>query len=273
MSDQQGTPYQQPASAANEWTKLVFVFNQLLRGKATAMLVEVLACSNSGGIAPVGTVDVKPLVAQVNGQGTSPEPHGPIYGLPYNRVQGGAMAVIIDPVPGDIGLAVFCSRDSTGAFAAKGPASPASDDVMGFNSGMYFGGFLNAAPTSYVAYVPGQGIQIVDPQAITLQAPSVTVQATNVTVNATTKAQVTSPDIELTGNTTVTGSLTVTGAAALQGGVTVSGGSGTNTVTGTLAATVDVTAAGKSLHNHVHAGQGSLVAGATPVTGNTAAPT
>lgn len=176
MTDQQGTPYQQPTSAANDWTALAFIFNQLLRGKASAALVKVLACSNAGGIAPVGTVDVQMLVSQVNGAGQSPEPHGPMYGLPYHRLQGGTFAAIIDPQPGDIGIAVFCSRDSTGAFAAKGAASPASDDVMGFNSGMYLGGFLNAAPTSYVAFVPGQGIKVVDPLKITLQAPTIALQ-------------------------------------------------------------------------------------------------
>lgn len=272
MSDQGGTPYQQATSAANDWMAQLFIFNQLLRGKATAALVKVLACTNAGGIVPAGTVDVQILVYQVDGNGGSPTPHGPLYNVPYNRLQGGHFAAIIDPVPGDIGLAVFCSRDSSAAVVAKGHASPGSDDVMGMTSGMYFGGFLNGVPTSYVAYVPGVGIKIVDPVAVAIQAPTVTVQAVNATVTATTKAQVTSPDIELVGNTVVTGSLTVTGAAALEGGLAVTGGTGA-TVAGTLAATVDVTAAGKSLHNHVHAGTGSLVAGSTPVTGSTATPT
>lgn len=254
MSDQQGSPYQQPTSAANDWLASLFVVNQILRGKATAAIVKVLACTNAGGIAPVGTVDVQMLVNQVNGAGTDPESHGPMYGLPYFRLQGGAFAAIIDPQPGDIGLAVFCSRDSTGAFAAKGPASPASADVMGFNSGMYFGGFLNGAPTDYAAWVPGQGIKLVSTTVVTVQAPTVTVNATNATVNASAQATVEAPAIALTGDTIVTGTLTVTGAATLEGGMAVSGGSGTNTVTGTLAATVDVTAGGKSLHNHVHGG-------------------
>ena len=266
MSNQQGVPFQQPTSAANDWTATLFVVNQILAGKATAALVKVLACTNAGGISPVGTVDVQMLVSQVDGQGGSPTPHGPIYSLPYFRLQGGAFAAIIDPVKDDIGLAVFCSRDSTAAFAAKGPASPASADVMGFNSGMYFGGFLNGTPTDYAAFVPGQGIKLVSVTAVTVQAPTVTVDATNATVNATAQATVEAPAIALTGNTTVTGTLTVTGVAALEGGMAVSGGSGTNTVTGTLAATVDVTANGKSLHNHVHGG-------VTTGSGSTAPPT
>lgn len=277
MTDLSGTPYQQPTSAANDWTMTLFVVNQLLAGKATAGLVRVLACTNAGGIAPVGTVDVELLVNQVDGAGTSPTPHGPMYGLPYNRLQGGAFAVIIDPIPGDIGLAVFCSRDSTAAFAAKGPAGPASADVMGFNSGMYFGGFLNGTPSSYAAYVPGVGVKIVDPLSILLQAPQVTIQAaTQATIQAPTIAlegavvQTAGP-VTMATTLAVAGAATVTGALAANGGLSVSGGSGTNTVTGTLAATVDVTANGKSLHNHPHL-PGTYVAGATPVTGNSGAP-
>lgn len=271
MSDQEGIPYQQPTSAASDWLSVLFMVNQILLGKATAGLVKVIACTNAGGIAPVGTVDVQLLVAQVDGSGGSPTPHGPMYSLPYYRLQGGAFAAIIDPVPGDIGLAVFCMRDSTAAFAAKGPASPASADVMGFNSGMYFGGFLNGVPTSYVAYVPGVGVKIFDPASITIQAPQVTVTAATAIVTATTKAQVTSPDIELVGNTKVTGTLTVTGAAALEGGIAVTGGSGPNTIAGALTVTGDVTADGTSVHNHDH-GPGTYVAGSTPVTGDSGPP-
>lgn len=297
MSDQQGTPFQQPTSAANEFTKLVFVVNQLLRGKATAALVEVLACTNAGGIAPVGTVDVRMLVSQVNGQGGNPEPHGPMYSLPYHRLQGGAFAVIVDPKAGDIGVAVFCSRDSTAAFSSKGQASPASDDVMGFNSGLYLGGFLNGTPASYVAFT-SSGIQIVDPQSITLQAPTVTVQATVVAINASSQATIQTatavidasaqatiqaPTIALegtvnqtAGDVTLAQQLTVTGATVLDGGVSVTGGSGavvtgTVAVTGSVTATVDVTANGKSLHNHDH-GPGTYHAGATAVTGTSDPP-
>lgn len=252
MSDTSGTPFQQPTSAANDWTKLLFVFQQLLRGVATATIVRVDACTNAGGLAPAGTVDVTVMVNQVDGAG-QPQAHETIYGLPYMRMQGGAKAVILDPVVGDLGIAVFGSRDLSAVVAAKGPANPGSDRVCDYSDGLYVGGLLNGVPTSYVLFGPS-GITVVDPTAVTVQAPTVAVQATNATVTATTKATVTAPAIQLTGAVNVTGSLTVSGAAALDGGLAVAGGSGTNTVAGTLAATVDVTAGGKSLHNHVHGG-------------------
>lgn len=226
MSNVGGTPFQTPTDAANEYKKLLFIFNQLLKGKATAQLVTVLACTNDGGIAPSGTVDVQILCNQVDGAG-APTPHGPMYNLPYFRLQGGTFAVIIDPVPGDIGVAVFASRDISAVVSAKGPANPASDRIMDYADGLYIGGFLNGDPTSYVAYTPGVGIQMVDPVAISLQAPQVTITASS-------QVSINSP---------------------------------------LTAATGDVTAEGTSLHNHIHAGQGSLMAGSTPVTGNTAKPT
>jgi hypothetical protein len=39
--------------------------------------------------------------------------------VPYFRVQGGADAIIIDPKVGDLGIAVFCSRDITGVKRSK----------------------------------------------------------------------------------------------------------------------------------------------------------
>lgn len=256
MSDpsQGGVPYQQPTSAASDWLAQLFLVNQILRGKATAALVQVLGCTNAGGLVPAGTVDVYMLVNQVNGAGGSPTQHGPLYRLPYNRLQGGAFAAIIDPAKGDIGLAVFCSRDSSAAVAAHGAAPPGSDDVMGFTSGMYFGGFLNAVPTSYFQYVPGGGVTVVDPVSITLRAPQVTITAaTGVTITAPL--------------TTVQGALAVTDGANVDGGLVVTGG-----ITGdTAALSGDVTADAVSLISHKHPA-GTLVAGSTPVTGNTAAP-
>lgn len=162
-----GTPFQQPTSAADDYTKLVFVFQQLLRGLATATIVRVEACSNSGGLSPVGTVDVTPLVNQVDGAG-APVPHTTIYGLPYQRAQGGANAVILDPVKGDLGICVFASRDISSVKAAKGQANPGSARTFDYADGMYIGGLLNGVPSQYVRFFAG-GIDIVSPGTVTVR--------------------------------------------------------------------------------------------------------
>jgi len=56
-------------------------------------------------------VSVQPLVNQVDGQG-NPTQHGIINGVPVFRLQGGANAIIADPVAGDIGLLATASRDN-----------------------------------------------------------------------------------------------------------------------------------------------------------------
>jgi hypothetical protein len=97
---------QQPSDVASDYATTRFIIESLLSKVSTCTLVRVVACTNEGGLSPVGTVDVQPLVNQIAGDG-SPWPHGQLYKLPYCRAQGGTNAVILDPQPGDFGLVVF----------------------------------------------------------------------------------------------------------------------------------------------------------------------
>ena len=148
-----------------------FIVQQALTDVQTTTIVKVIACSNDGDLSPVGTVDVQILVNQISGQGIG-TPHVPMYGLPYLRIQGGTNAVIIDPQPGDIGIAVFSSRDITKVKSTKAQANPGSFHMHDFSDGMYLGGLLNGAPSQYVQFGSG-GITIVSPGTITLTAPSI----------------------------------------------------------------------------------------------------
>jgi hypothetical protein len=147
------------------------MIQQMLANVQTAALVQVRACSNDEGISPAGTVDVQILVNQIDGQG-HPTPHVTMYGLPYLRVQGGANAVIIDPQIGDIGIAVFASRDITNVKSTKAQANPGSYRMHDFSDGMYLGGILNGIPTQYVQ-LSSSGISIVSPAAVTIKALAV----------------------------------------------------------------------------------------------------
>lgn len=268
-----GIPFQRPGSASNDFTTMVFVFNQLLRGKATATLVRVEACSNSGGLAPVGTVDVTPLVNQVDGAG-QPIPHSTVYGLLYQRAQGGDCAVILDPKPGDLGVAVFASRDISAVKASKGQANPGSSRVMDYADGIYLGGVLNGIPTSYVQFQADGSIAIHSPIKVVVTAPEVDLTAGTVvniqapTINLKGAVHQTDGAVALDDNVTVTGTVTTTGDVSVGGGLSVAG---TTTGTGSASFTGDVTANGISVHNHHHL-PGAYVAGATPVTGNSGNP-
>jgi Phage protein Gp138 N-terminal domain len=176
MSGQQGyTGWMDPEDTASDLAAHSFLINQIIGRLATSTLVKVLAVTNSGGVSAVGFVDVQPLVNQTDGAG-QPTPHGQINNLPYFRLQGGTNAIIIDPQVGDIGLAVFCSRDISSVKATKAQANPASFRRHDWADGIYVGGVLNGVPQNYVAF-SSTGIAIVTSNALTIQATNCTLDS------------------------------------------------------------------------------------------------
>ena len=163
----------QPSTLWGVYNNLLFVIQQALAKVQTATLVQVQACSNDGGVSPVGTVDVLILVNQINSQGV-PTPHVTMYSLPYLRFQGGANAVIMDPQPGDIGIAVFASRDITNVKSTKAQANPGSYRTHDFSDGLYLGGVLNGVPSQYLRFT-AEGITFLSPTAITITAPAISI--------------------------------------------------------------------------------------------------
>lgn len=172
-----------PQVEQSNYNTMVFLIQQGLLKIQTMTLVKVLTCTNAGGVSPSGTVDVQPLVSQMTGNRLS-IPHKPLYKMPYQRIQGGPNAVIMDPQPGDIGLAIFASRDISGVRGARGMANPGSFRTFNYADGIYLAGVLNGVPTQYVRFT-GSGIELVSPTGITLHAPTVAVQG-NLTVSGST---------------------------------------------------------------------------------------
>lgn len=160
-----------PSSQWGVYNNIRFMVQQALAQVQTASVVKVMACTNDGGVSPVGTVDAQILVNQVNGQG-NPTPHATMYCLPYLRIQGGANAVIIDPQPGDIGIAVFASRDITNVKSTKTQANPGSFRMYDFSDGMYIGGLLNDTPSQYLQF-SSAGIALVSSTEVKSTAPAI----------------------------------------------------------------------------------------------------
>lgn len=79
-----------PATDSSKFSAISFVIKQYMAGVRTAMPVIVRAVRNAGGVEPVGTVDVEPLVSQLDGSGKIVS-HGMIYDMPYLRIQGVVM--------------------------------------------------------------------------------------------------------------------------------------------------------------------------------------
>jgi hypothetical protein len=147
------------ADGATDFGQLQFVIKQMIGRTATATLVQIKAVTNDGGVSPVGFVDVNPLVAQLDGNG-QPTPHGIIHNVPYLRLQGGTNAVIIDPVVGDIGIAVFASRDISSVKKNKAPSNPGSRRKFSMADALYIGGVLNGVPANYIRFTSTGDIEL-----------------------------------------------------------------------------------------------------------------
>lgn len=160
-----------PTNSANPFAAMSFVIRQHLSGVRTAVLVIVEAVSNDGGVEPVGTVDVRPLVKKVDGIGNTVG-CGTVFSLPYLRLQGGVNAVILDPQVGDIGLAVVADRDGSAVVATKAEAPPGSSRRFSLSDGLYLGGFLNGTPQQYLRF-SSDGVEVLSPSKVTIKAPQI----------------------------------------------------------------------------------------------------
>ncbi len=154
-----------PNDAQDEMSAIAFLVRQILAKVSTTKLVQVKAV-HGGGVDVAGTVDVLPLVQQVDGNGYG-TPHGTVYGLPWSRAQGGKNAVICDPQVDDVGYVVAADRDisivksqAPGASTTKGylPGTRRRFDV---SDGIYVGGCLNVAPNQYLIFT-STGVRLVD---------------------------------------------------------------------------------------------------------------
>lgn len=169
-----------------EFGRMSFVVRSIMAQQATTTLVIVRAVED-------GTVDVQPMVAQVDGAGNAVD-HGIIHGLPVWRLQGGNSAVIVTPAVGDIGLAVFASTDISNVKRAKEPTTPGSFRRFDWADGIYLGGLLNAPATQFVR-MDGDGVTITAAPGL-----PVTFNADSVVINADT--------VSMSGDLTVAGSIT-----------------------------------------------------------------
>ena len=182
MSDAGYATPLQPNADANQYNAIAFIVQSLVGKMATFTLVEVMSVTNDGGVSPVGTVSVKPCVNQVDGalNGT---PHGTIFNLPYVRVQGGAKAIILDPEVGDIGVAGFCSTDTSVVRSTGAAANPGSRRRFDWADGVYIGlSVSQTTPTDYVQFAP-TGITIVSGGTITLQGTNTVAVVGDLTVS------------------------------------------------------------------------------------------
>lgn len=134
-----------------------FIARQEVNGLATTTPVEVVAVDGD-------TVDVKPLVKQVDGAGNGID-HGIIHGLPWFALRAGPCVIRITPRVGDIGAAVFCHSDISAVKANKAASVPGSGRRYDWSDGLYFGGFLpKTEPTTVIEIDADDNVSIAAPK-------------------------------------------------------------------------------------------------------------
>lgn len=162
--------------AGNDYNELEFVFSQLAGRMATSQPVLVRAVG-------AGTVDVQPMVAQIDGDGNATL-HGIIHNVPVLMARGGTNGFIVDPVVGDIGLAVMASHDISSVKANKAPSNPGSRRRFDWADAIYVPGMLGAALLQYVR-VAGAGITLESPMVTATHSLQVQDAATGTIVDMT----------------------------------------------------------------------------------------
>lgn len=243
-----------PEHTSSKFNAQAFIIQSMIDRISTLTLCKVVAVTNSGGLSPVGFVDLLPLVNQLDGDGNATPYVDPIYGCPYFRLQGGANAFIIDPEVGDIGIALFSERDISSAIANRGQANPGTARRYDKSDGLYLGGVLNGTPTQYVQ-MNVAGIRIHSPAMVKIDAPDVQITASTIEVTAPTVTIAAS-----TSTTVTTPTFTVNGAFVATGNI--SGGANV-TAAAQVADSVGNLAAMRTAHN-LHKGHGSPGTGNVP---------
>ena len=158
---------------SSDLNRLEFLIKVLMRDMSTAIPVIVTA-TQAGDTNAAGYVDARPLVAQLDAWGNA-LPMAALHHLPYFRLQAGRAGIVLDPVPGDIGLAVFAQSDcSTLKQGQKETAQPGSWRKFDQADGFYIGGFLNTKIDTYVRLAQDGSVKITAPGNVTIDAPTVT---------------------------------------------------------------------------------------------------
>lgn len=246
MSDKENRGLRDPYTLATPYNQLEFVIRRIVMEMVnTSALVRIDSCTSQGPDGPAGTVSATPLVAQTDADGNA-LPMVSLPKLPHYRMQAGIAAIIMDPVPGDIGVVSFCKADSsTVKPGTTEPQRPGSFRTFDQADGMVVASVSNQAPEVWIEFKQDKTIIIHAPEGVTIETDKdVTVNAgQSVTISAAQGITLDAPQ------TTVTGNLTATGEKGGDFSMT-----GTVNLNGSLTSTGDQVAAGISQTGHTHTG-------------------
>lgn len=229
-----GYGQQDPADSSGEFNKDSFLIQQALSRISTAKPVIVRAVDASAK-----TVDVQPMVNQVDGQNNA-TPHGTIFGIPYLVLQYGTNAVKMTPAVGDKGVMICADRDISAVVATKDVAPPGSFRKLDAADGIFIGGILNEEPTQWIEFTDG-GMEWHDKNA-------------NVLISSSTGWEFTGP-VKFNELVTCEASVVAKDGLYLDGDILSADGdeyAGNLHTTGTVTGDTDVVSGAITLNTHRH---------------------
>ena len=195
-------------TAASEYNALSFMIEQAIKGMVnTAIPVRVDSCTKPGVGGAAGYVSATPLVQQRGADGNSLMPVS-LPQLPFYRVQAGTAAVVLDPQPGDIGLAVFSQQDASNVKEGTSePVQAGSFRAFDMSDGFFVATHYGKTPTTFIHLDPENNeVTIKAPSKITIEAPQIELKG------AVTMGGVSSGDtMTLQGSISTTGNISTPG--------------------------------------------------------------
>lgn len=176
------------------YNQLSFLMRSMMN-KEISTAIPVIVTEVMQGNGSVGYVQAKPLVNDMDAEGNAVDV-AILPQLPYFRLQGGKVAIITDPIVGDIGFAIFAQKDTSNVVAGtKEPVQAGTFRNFSMSDGWYIGGFLNASPQTYIELK----------------------QDATIVINASSKVTINSALVELSGNLKVNGKTTIVGEMDAHG--------------------------------------------------------
>lgn len=139
-------------SPTSGFNSMKFAIEIAKNAMMTCTIVKVMKVTTKGEVAPIGRVDVQPLVQMIDGIQRTTD-HVTVYNLPYLRMLGGKSAIILDPKVDDIGIVVTADRDISGVKQSKKVSPPGSSRRFNISDGMFIGSVLADKPESYVQFM------------------------------------------------------------------------------------------------------------------------
>ena len=237
MNDKENRGLRDPFTMATPYNQLEFIVRRIVSEMVnTSARVCIDGCTSQGPDGPAGTVAATPLVAQTDAEGNALN-MASLPSLPHYRLQAGIAAIVLDPVPGAIGVASFCKSDSsTVKPGTTEPQRPGSFRSFDQADGMLVASVSNRAPEIWIELRQDKTIVIHAPEGVTIETDkTVEIKAEAIVLDAP--------------QTTITGNLTATGEKGDAIGMT-----GTVRLNGALESTGDQVTGGISQMDHTHSG-------------------